>query len=138
MSQLKRTFQAESNNLTRIERKKLILNQLHEILYDKGFNSSESRKAENSLNRLIHFLSNHTDIQRLSDIKREHFIQYMRYSIEVSFINVSLKELKKEIVLMQQILKGVTNHDARLDLSVNNFVLWTQLLPCKIKERKES
>lgn len=128
MHQVTKTVQ-KPKSASRIERKNYFLKQLHDSLHKKGINKSECKKVENGLKRVINYLMTYTDIIKVNDIKVEHVIKYMKHSIEVSHIELSLKELKKEVDLLQFALKGQTKEDLKIDLSLNNFNLWTQILP---------
>ncbi|WP_077214793.1 hypothetical protein [Bacillus dakarensis] len=130
MHQVTKTVQ-KPKSVSRIERKNYFLKQLHEVLNQKGYKKSECKKVELELKRIINYFMNYTDIKKVTEIKLEHVIKYMKHSIEVSYLELSIKELKNEVILLQFALKGYTREDLSIDLSISNFNLWTQLLPRK-------
>lgn len=130
LHQVNKTVQ-KPKNVSRIERKNYFLRQLHEVLHKKSLQKSECQQVEMKLKRIINYLINYTDIKKVTEIKVEHVIKYMKHSIEVSYLDLSLRELKNEVTLLQSVLKGFTKEDLSIDLSISNFNLWTQLLPRK-------
>lgn len=131
MIQNNKYYKTQLNDISRIERKNLLLNQLKDILLQTDLNKQEIKLAECRTKRIINFLLNYTDLKNLSDIKKEHFLKFMKYSVEKSYLNLSLKDIKNEIELLQKVLEGKTKEEIRINMSIGNYELWIHLLPRK-------
>lgn len=84
---------------------------------------------QESLDRIFHFLYEHTDLLYLSFIREETLIQYIQYHAQKQFHPISFCEVIKDLKFFTWFLKNSKeiNCIINLDLTLLHDNLWRQI-----------
>lgn len=88
-----------------------------------------SKEIKNSLHRIFSYIFNHTDVYYLESIDENVLYDYIEYHRKTNFKEVSFVEALRDIehyLYFLENIKGVKNVP-KINLSVNNFFLWSRL-----------
>lgn len=88
-----------------------------------------TKEIKNSLGRIFSFMFNFSDVYYLENIDEKLLYNYIKYHGKVDFNNVSLVEVLRDVKNFFYFLKIIKGHRdvPEINLSINNFYLWSQL-----------
>lgn len=133
-----RSFVQKERQMSRLERKKILYEQLNNIIAEYNWGEDGKEKIKCQVMKILNYLSNYTNVTNLAEIRKEHLINYMYHYIHNSFLEKSLKDLKNELKIFVLLLEKVNKEDLHINMSISNFNLWTKLFPPnKRKEHKD-